>query len=244
VEITQDEDAKMHWANYFRNIIQHYQVIIEGWPTNIPFANLSKVSSALPDLELLLQKWQSGVIHWRQVDDEKFQQLLEERNEKLENGEIVDHRRRTHSDKGKKQAWSPDRSGLNRHKKTYKSAETVETDNEIENEDPTENTSAANSNPVVNTTSGAFTSPGAGASANGNPGVSATSSTFTNFTNSSAFNFSDPAAFDPIAFDFFNPLFLAGTGSSGPLTPYDEFIDPDDLLANVDHIFGPAPQEF
>ncbi|KAG1832869.1 hypothetical protein DFJ58DRAFT_847952, partial [Suillus subalutaceus] len=30
VEITKDEDAKMHWTNYFRNVIQCYQVIIEG----------------------------------------------------------------------------------------------------------------------------------------------------------------------------------------------------------------------
>jgi hypothetical protein len=101
---------------------------------------------------------------------------------------------------------------LNRRKKKYKSAETVETDNELEDEDSTENTpaadnnstkntSAADNNSVINTTSGAFTnviSPGAGAAASG----------------------------------------------SGPLTPYDESTDLDDLLADVDRIFGLASQGF
>ncbi|KAG1871413.1 hypothetical protein F4604DRAFT_1521198, partial [Suillus subluteus] len=64
--------------NYFHNVVQHYQVIIKGWPTNIPFTNLSKVSSTLPDLDMLLQKWWSNAIKWRQVNDEEFQQLLKE----------------------------------------------------------------------------------------------------------------------------------------------------------------------
>ncbi|KAG2158563.1 uncharacterized protein EDB93DRAFT_1076570 [Suillus bovinus] len=47
VAITKDENMKMHWANYFRNNIQHYQVVIEGWPANIPFVNLSQALSAV-----------------------------------------------------------------------------------------------------------------------------------------------------------------------------------------------------
>ncbi|KAG0699235.1 hypothetical protein DFH29DRAFT_769150, partial [Suillus ampliporus] len=128
VAITKDENAKMHWVNYFRNVVQRYQVVIEGWPANIPFVNLSQASSALPDLEMICRKWESRAICWREIDDEEFQQLLEEHNEKLESGEITDHRRWTRSDKGKKRAQSTDGSG--RRKKTYKSTETVETDNE------------------------------------------------------------------------------------------------------------------
>ncbi|EGN96571.1 hypothetical protein SERLA73DRAFT_154090 [Serpula lacrymans var. lacrymans S7.3] len=67
--ITDDPKAKMHWKNYWRNIIQCYQIVIEGWPEHIPFANLSEVSSGLPDLEMLLHKWESGEIHWRQLSE-------------------------------------------------------------------------------------------------------------------------------------------------------------------------------
>lgn len=170
------------------------------------------MSSALPDLELLLRRWQSGVIHWREVDDKEFQQLLEERNEKLENGEIIEHRRRTRSDKGKKRARSPDCSGLNRRKKKYKSAETVETDDELEDEDSTENTSAADNNSTENTSA-----------ADNNSVVNATSGAFTNVI---------------------SPGAGAAASGSGPLTPYDEFTDLDDLLADVDRILGMAPQGF
>ncbi|KAG1792380.1 hypothetical protein EV424DRAFT_1280151, partial [Suillus variegatus] len=148
VAITKDENAKMHWANYFRNVVQRYKVVIEGWPANIPFVNLSQASSALPDLEMIRRKWESRAICWREIDDEEFQQLLEERNEKLESGEITDHRRRTRSDKGKKRARSTDGSG--RRKKTYKSTETVETDNEDETTPAANASSPSASSPSAN----------------------------------------------------------------------------------------------
>ncbi|KAG2122417.1 hypothetical protein BD769DRAFT_1319439, partial [Suillus cothurnatus] len=88
VEITKDDSARMHWANYFHNVVEPYQVVVHGWPTNIPFVNLSKASSALPDLQMLQWKWESGAVHWRQLEEEEFQQLLEERNKKIESGEI------------------------------------------------------------------------------------------------------------------------------------------------------------
>ncbi|KAG1783911.1 hypothetical protein EV702DRAFT_945406, partial [Suillus placidus] len=50
-KITGDPRVNMQWTHYFRNIIRRYQVMIVGWPNNIPFVNLSKVSSALPELE-------------------------------------------------------------------------------------------------------------------------------------------------------------------------------------------------
>ncbi|KAG1731404.1 hypothetical protein EDB19DRAFT_1640861, partial [Suillus lakei] len=49
--------------NYWHNMVQWYLVVVEDWPDNIPFVNLSNVSSALPDLEMLLHKWQSCAIH-------------------------------------------------------------------------------------------------------------------------------------------------------------------------------------
>ncbi|KAG2343956.1 hypothetical protein BDR05DRAFT_866116, partial [Suillus weaverae] len=64
-DITGDSGAKMQWAHYFHNIVQCYQVMVDGWPNNVPSANLSQVSSALPELERLLCKWESGTTHWK-----------------------------------------------------------------------------------------------------------------------------------------------------------------------------------
>ncbi|OAX32641.1 hypothetical protein K503DRAFT_701726, partial [Rhizopogon vinicolor AM-OR11-026] len=48
---TQDPDAKMQWAQYWRNVVRRHSVVIEGWPEQIPFVNLSAVSNSLTDLE-------------------------------------------------------------------------------------------------------------------------------------------------------------------------------------------------
>ncbi|KAG2741539.1 hypothetical protein P692DRAFT_20750831 [Suillus brevipes Sb2] len=101
-EVTGDSDAKMQWAYYFRNIVQRYQVMIEGWPKHIPFVNLSKVSSALPELEMLLRKWELGTTHWKVLTDADFEKVRLECSEMLESGEIKDTRRRPRSDKGSK----------------------------------------------------------------------------------------------------------------------------------------------
>ncbi|KAG1748017.1 hypothetical protein EDD22DRAFT_785582 [Suillus occidentalis] len=83
-KITKDLKARMHWAHYWHNVIQWYHVMVEGWPNNILFVNLSSISSPLPDLEMLLCKWQSHVIHWRCIEEVKYEKLLQECNKKLE----------------------------------------------------------------------------------------------------------------------------------------------------------------
>ncbi|KAG2752767.1 hypothetical protein P692DRAFT_20816590 [Suillus brevipes Sb2] len=103
--------------------------------------NLSKVSSSLTSLEMLEWKWKSGEVDWRQLEEEEFKKLHCERNEKLNSGEIVEHCRRTRSDKGKKRtcARSPDENDENmpprRRKKTYKSVPAVDTDTDNNNND-------------------------------------------------------------------------------------------------------------
>jgi hypothetical protein len=120
----------MHWMNYWRNVVQRYQVAVEGWPDNIPFVNLSKVSSALPDLEMLLRKWKSGGIYWKELDDDEYQELRVDHDEKIESGKIIESRRRTRSDKGKKRARSFDNSKSGCRKKAYRSVTTIETDDD------------------------------------------------------------------------------------------------------------------
>ena len=78
-------------------------VIIEGWPANIPFRNLSEVSSSLTELETLLRKWRCGKIYWKQLTDTEFQDLDRDRDNQIEGGELeAPTCRRRHSDHERK----------------------------------------------------------------------------------------------------------------------------------------------
>ncbi|KAG1769948.1 hypothetical protein EV702DRAFT_1202611 [Suillus placidus] len=134
-ECTGDPSANMQWVHYFRNVVQHYQVVMEGWPDGIPFTNLSQVSSAFPDLKMLYERWEEGTTYWKSLSDEEFEKLRLERNEKLNNGEIVERRRRTRSDKGTKCRNAA--TSATTRRKQYKSAETIDDDDgDIEPAEP------------------------------------------------------------------------------------------------------------
>ncbi|EGO01357.1 hypothetical protein SERLA73DRAFT_72302 [Serpula lacrymans var. lacrymans S7.3] len=130
--ISGDQKAKMQWTQYWRNIIQRYQVKIEGWPENIPFGNLSRISSALPDLEMLLRKWQSGATYWKNLTDEEFKELSVEHDHQIESGDIQVLKRRTRSDKGEKRAKNQKADDKAKKGKTYKSAAVVDSSSKDE----------------------------------------------------------------------------------------------------------------
>ncbi|KAL4075026.1 hypothetical protein V8B97DRAFT_2022613 [Scleroderma yunnanense] len=135
-EITSYPTAKMQWAQYHQSVICCYQVAIDGWPEDIPFANLSDVSSSLSQLELLLQRWKSGVIHWKMLSDEEVKELQEKRDRQMENGQIKAHTHCTCSDKGKKHKHHSLDSNNNEAENPHKGP-AIPTDN-----NPTSSTSA------------------------------------------------------------------------------------------------------
>ncbi|KAG1778325.1 hypothetical protein EV702DRAFT_1196329 [Suillus placidus] len=128
--ITGNPKATMQWADYWCNIVQRYNIICEGWPSTVPFKNLSEASSALPELKMLLDKWQSGSIEWRHLEEAEYEQLLQERLEKIESGEIIERTCCQRSDKGKKRARTSDDPSTCHRKKVYKSAAIVDSDEE------------------------------------------------------------------------------------------------------------------
>ncbi|KAG1736256.1 hypothetical protein EDB19DRAFT_1830059 [Suillus lakei] len=69
-------------------MVQWYLVVVEDWPDNIPFVNLSN----------------------RHLEEDEYQKLLQEHNEKLEWGDIAEECCRTRSDKGKKHVQTSDSS--------------------------------------------------------------------------------------------------------------------------------------
>ena len=127
--IASDDTARMEWKLYWRNVVRRYQVIIEGWPDNIPFRNLSEASSPLHDLDNLLCRWRGGKTYWRKLSDAEFHDLDLKRNAQIENGELAAPApRRRRSDHGKKRLRA--RDGTDTQRKRYKYSKEVEdTDN-------------------------------------------------------------------------------------------------------------------
>ncbi|KAH9951111.1 hypothetical protein B0H21DRAFT_353263 [Amylocystis lapponica] len=83
--ITGDDIAVMRWPTYLRDVVQRYNVIIEGWPENIPFRNLSDLSN-VQILETLLRGWQTGTIRFRRITSEELGALLSQRSAGTEGG--------------------------------------------------------------------------------------------------------------------------------------------------------------
>ncbi|KAG1719914.1 hypothetical protein EDB19DRAFT_1836334 [Suillus lakei] len=126
-KVTGNPKATMQWTHFFCNIVKCYSVVVEGWPEQIPFVNLSTASSSLTDLEMLLQKWHSGLISWKHITPEQLEDIEKDRDEDLENSTIVEKHWHVRSDKGKKRCRDSD-DNAQHCKKMHKSAETVPSD--------------------------------------------------------------------------------------------------------------------
>ena len=128
----------MEWKHYGRNVVKRYMVVIEGWPTNIPFRNLSDASSSLSDLESLLRKWRSGKVYWKAITNSELQELDSARNVEIEHGDQeAPAPRRRRSDYGKKRsAKRADEASKKRRKsrKTVVGSDEEEDEPEVENE--------------------------------------------------------------------------------------------------------------
>jgi hypothetical protein len=101
-EITREPTAKMQWVQYYRNVVMRYCIVVKGWPDTIPFVNLSAVSTALPQLQMLLDNWEKDITYWKELSDAEYEELSRERSTQLESGTIVERAHCTWSDKGKK----------------------------------------------------------------------------------------------------------------------------------------------
>ena len=138
--ITGDNSACMEWKYYWRNVVQRYKVVIEGWPGNVPFRNLSDATSSLPDLEGLLQRWRNGKAYWKAITDRELRDLDVDREAQIENGDLnVPPPRWRRSDAGKKrQQKGTDNSEVpkkrRKSKKTVVDSEAESSDNEDDEE--------------------------------------------------------------------------------------------------------------
>jgi hypothetical protein len=91
----------MKWKNYWQDIVKEHRVVIEGWPNDIAFGNLSKVAMSIPALERLQMLWETEQISFRSIGDEEFRKLERERKERIENGEEIEQTRKVRRDAGR-----------------------------------------------------------------------------------------------------------------------------------------------
>ncbi|KAG9310201.1 hypothetical protein JVU11DRAFT_9842 [Chiua virens] len=93
----------MQYKDFWPKIVQCYRVQIDGWLSDVTFANLSDSSRSLSELDSLLRKWKNGTIHWRKLTNEEYTRLENDHNEQIESGDITVPKRQTRSDAGMKQ---------------------------------------------------------------------------------------------------------------------------------------------
>jgi len=101
-EIMGESKALMQWKFYWRNVVSCYRVVIENWPEEIPFKNLSEALSHLQDLDGLLQKWKARTIFWRSLTNNEFNDMETAHNEEFESRKVDELHRHHRSDHGKK----------------------------------------------------------------------------------------------------------------------------------------------
>jgi hypothetical protein len=115
----------MEWKHYWRNVVKRYQVIIKGWPDNIPFCNLSETSNSLSDLETFHRKWCCSGIYWKKLSAQELQELDLRCDHQIEQGEAeAPAPRRRRSDFGKKRSQS-NTTGSSTQKKHKKSGKVI-----------------------------------------------------------------------------------------------------------------------
>lgn len=66
----------MKWSTYWRDIVNEHLVIVEGWPADIPFRNVSHATGSLAKLELLCVKWLVGATRFRHVSFEEHDEMI------------------------------------------------------------------------------------------------------------------------------------------------------------------------
>ena len=124
----------MQWAYYWSAVVRPYKVKLEGWPSDIPFGNLSDVATSLPTLEKLSRLLKKGQLHWKALTDAELDELEDKRNGQIEAGQIVERVRQPRSDKGKKHVQNVTGARRNKRGGGRHSNEVITDDSDKENE--------------------------------------------------------------------------------------------------------------
>jgi hypothetical protein len=163
-EIMGNESTQMRYKDFWPKIVRRYKVEITGWPSDIPFKDLSEGSRSLSDLESLLRKWKNGTVHWKKLTDEEYTRRENDRDERIERGEITVRKRQSRSDAGTKRRSYSGSTQARKKARTTSGAVIQPSDDESGNSDdntdvPTNSTAGTAAPPPRSGTAGSTTPP-------------------------------------------------------------------------------------
>ncbi|EPS92631.1 hypothetical protein FOMPIDRAFT_1092168, partial [Fomitopsis schrenkii] len=69
-ELTKDARARMRYNDhdFWRHVVRKYGYRLAGWPTSIPFTNLSNLRGGRGPIEELLHMWKTEVLTFVRVN--------------------------------------------------------------------------------------------------------------------------------------------------------------------------------
>jgi hypothetical protein len=95
--ITNNSKLEMSWQQYEEKIVEHYGVILDGWP--VSQFNPGQMSTHL--LQIVLNALEDGTCGWRTLERQDLQDRQVERKAKMASGELNATMRKRRSDAGK-----------------------------------------------------------------------------------------------------------------------------------------------
>ncbi|KAF8120562.1 hypothetical protein EV363DRAFT_1459116 [Boletus edulis] len=237
-EITGNGSIRMRYKDFWPKIVRRYKVDITGWPSDIPFTDLSDGSRSLSDLESLLRKWKDGTIQWRKLTPEEYKRLENDREEQIKRGEIAVHKRQTRSDAGTKRRSYGGSTQARKKTRTASSALFLLSDSDNESVNGGDNTNVPSSSNIADENANGSTGPAAPPGPAGSSVASSTSNLSSDAVITHTALPSSSAAAAAISMDASNNLNSfnmggdAASGSNDIFTGYHDNLD--SLFFNFD----------
>jgi hypothetical protein len=105
VEISKNPNAEMAYTWYEEDVVQRYDVVMEGW-TAAPFINPSAMSTSLPNLRTLMHALQTGECAFRNLLPAEAAEHRKKWDADVAASRIVAKHRAERCDKGSSRKWA------------------------------------------------------------------------------------------------------------------------------------------
>ncbi|KAF8517055.1 hypothetical protein BU17DRAFT_67170 [Hysterangium stoloniferum] len=98
-KITGEDGLNMEWTAYKDLIIDKYHVILDGWPKDIVF---NPADLGTKSLAVVIAALEDGTCNWKKLTEESYIKYVQERERKIQAGEVHIPKCKRHSDAGQK----------------------------------------------------------------------------------------------------------------------------------------------
>ncbi|KAF8524123.1 hypothetical protein BU17DRAFT_63481 [Hysterangium stoloniferum] len=98
-KITGEDGLNMEWTAYEDLIIDKYHVILDGWPKDIVF---NPADLGTKSLAMVIAALEDGTCNWKKLTEESYIKYVQERERKIQAGEVHIPKCKRRSDAGQK----------------------------------------------------------------------------------------------------------------------------------------------